>query len=56
MEAIEVLHQVNQEIPFILATSTLDEDMTDAFIRKGAFDCVEKDRLNRLPLAVRSTR
>jgi diguanylate cyclase (GGDEF)-like protein/PAS domain S-box-containing protein len=26
--------------------------MTDAFIRKGAFDCVDKNRLNRFPLAV----
>jgi diguanylate cyclase (GGDEF)-like protein/PAS domain S-box-containing protein len=52
MEALELVHQLNQEIPFILATSTLDETMTDAFIRKGAFDCVNKNRLNRLPLAV----
>ena len=52
MEALELLHQANQDIPFILATSILDEDMTDAFIRKGAFDCVDKNRLNRLPLAV----
>ena len=52
MEALELLHQANQEIPFILATSILDEDMTDAFMQKGAFDCVDKNRLNRLPLAV----
>ena len=52
MEALEVLNQSKQEIPFILATSALDEGMTDAFIRKGAFDCVDKNRLNRLPLAV----
>ena len=52
MEALELLQQTNQEIPFILATSTLEEEMTDAFIRKGAFDCVDKKRLNRLPLAV----
>jgi diguanylate cyclase (GGDEF)-like protein/PAS domain S-box-containing protein len=52
MEALELLLQTNQEIPFILATHTLDEDMTDAFMRKGAFDCVDKNRLNRLPLAV----
>src|SRR5579864_316183 len=52
MEALEHLRQVNQEIPFILATGNLDEEMTDAFIRKGAFDCIDKNRLNRLPLAV----
>ncbi len=52
MEALEFLRQVNQEIPFILATGILDEDMEDAFIRKGAFDCIDKNRLDRLPLAV----
>src|ERR1019366_7721897 len=52
MEALELLRQSNLEIPFILVTSILDENMTDAFIRKGAFDCVDKNRLNRLPLAV----
>jgi len=52
MEALELLHQLNQEIPFILATSILEEAMTDAFMRNGAFDCVDKNRLNRLPLAV----
>src|SRR4029077_18405974 len=52
MEALELLMQADRDIPFILATSTLDQDMTDAFIRKGAFDCVDKSRLDRLPLAV----
>ena len=52
MEALELLNEVNQEIPFILATSILEEDMADAFMRKGAFDCIDKNRLNRLPLAV----
>ena len=52
MEALGLLQQANQEIPFILATSTLDEDMAEAFMRKGAFDCVSRNRLDRLPLAV----
>jgi diguanylate cyclase (GGDEF)-like protein/PAS domain S-box-containing protein len=52
MEALDLLHQVKQETPFILASGNLDEAMTDAFIREGAFDCVDKNRLNRLPLAV----
>src|ERR1700686_2850360 len=29
MEALEILQQENQEIPFILTSSILDEDMTD---------------------------
>ena len=52
MEALEILNHADQQIPFILATRFLEEDMTDAFIGKGAFDCVNKSRLNRLPLAV----
>jgi diguanylate cyclase (GGDEF)-like protein/PAS domain S-box-containing protein len=52
MDALELLHQEKHEIPFILATRALEDDMTEAFIRKGAFDCVDKNRLNRLPLAV----
>ncbi|MGC1686667.1 MAG: PAS domain S-box protein [Candidatus Acidiferrales bacterium] len=52
MEALELLHKENQEIPFILATHSLEEEMTDEFIRNGAFDCIDKNRLNRLPLAV----
>jgi diguanylate cyclase (GGDEF)-like protein/PAS domain S-box-containing protein len=51
-EALDLLRQANQEIPFILAATTLDEAMTDAFLRKGAYDCLDKDSLNRLPLAV----
>jgi diguanylate cyclase (GGDEF)-like protein/PAS domain S-box-containing protein len=52
MEALEILRQTNQDIPFILATANLEEEMTDVFMRNGAFDCVDKKRLNRLPLAV----
>src|ERR1700676_5823377 len=47
MEALEMLQQENKEIPFILASCILDEDMTDSFIRKGAFDWVNKNRLTR---------
>ncbi len=52
MEALELLRQVKPEIPFILVTSVLEEAITDAFMQKGAFDCIDKNRLNRLPLAV----
>ena len=52
MDALELLNRANRGIPFILATSILEEEMTNAFIGKGAFDCIDKNRLNRLPLAV----
>jgi diguanylate cyclase (GGDEF)-like protein/PAS domain S-box-containing protein len=52
MEALELLKEMNQEIPFILVSGILGEDMADAFVQKGAFDCVDENRLDRLPLAV----
>ena len=52
MDALDLLRQVDKDVPFILVSGTMEEDMTDAFLRKGAFDCVQLNRLNRLPLAV----
>src|ERR1019366_1626784 len=52
IEALELLHQLNQEIPFILATGILEEERMDAVLRKGASDCGNKNSLSRLPLAV----
>jgi hypothetical protein len=37
IEALDLLHQSQQDIPLI---------------RKGAFDCLDKNRLNRLPRAI----
>jgi diguanylate cyclase (GGDEF)-like protein/PAS domain S-box-containing protein len=53
MQVLELLQQQNeQEIPFILVTSPLDAKIMDTFMEKGAFDCVDKNHLARLPLAV----
>jgi diguanylate cyclase (GGDEF)-like protein/PAS domain S-box-containing protein len=52
MEALASLRKEDWEIPFILVASNLDENMADAFMHNGAFDCVNKNRLDRLPLAV----
>ena len=52
LEALELLQRSRQDIPFILATRVLEENIADAFIRNGAFDCLVKNRLHRLPLAV----
>jgi diguanylate cyclase (GGDEF)-like protein/PAS domain S-box-containing protein len=52
LEALEILQESKQDIPFILATSVLEGKMADVFLRGGAFDCLDKNRLNRLPLAV----
>jgi diguanylate cyclase (GGDEF)-like protein/PAS domain S-box-containing protein len=52
LQALDLLRELNLEIPFILASSMLDEATMDSFFRKGAFDCIDSSRLNRLPLVV----
>ena len=52
LQALEQLQLLNLGIPFILTGSTLDEDTMDTFLRKGAFDCIDRNRLHRLPLVV----
>jgi len=52
MEALDLLHRSNVDIPFVLSASHLDEATADTFMKKGAFDCLDTNRLNRLPLAV----
>jgi CheY-like chemotaxis protein len=53
LEALEMLQQLNEDIPFILVTGVLAEETALEFISKGADDYILKDRLGRLPLAVR---
>jgi diguanylate cyclase (GGDEF)-like protein/PAS domain S-box-containing protein len=52
LQALAVLQEHDQEIPFILVTKPLETEIVDEFMRKGASDCVDKTRLVRLPLAV----
>ena len=52
LQALALLQEQEQEIPFILVTKTLGTEIVDDFMRKGASDCVEKTHLVRLPLAV----
>ena len=52
LQALALLQEQEQEIPFILVTKPLETDVVDEFMRKGASDCVDKTRLVRLPLAV----
>jgi len=53
MEALQLVGRLQQDIPFILVTGRLDDSTAALFIDKGADDYVLKDRLGRLPLAVR---
>ena len=52
LQALALLQERAQEIPFILVTKPLTMEIADEFMRKGASDCVDKTRLVRLPLAV----
>ena len=52
LQALALLQEQDQEIPFILVAKPLDTNVADEFMRKGASDCVDKTRLVRLPLAV----
>jgi len=52
LEALDLLHAMKLEIPFILASNMPNEDTMNSFLRKGAFDCIDSNRLNRLALIV----
>ena len=52
-DVLEQLETLQQNVPFILVTRGLDEAVAMRLIDQGADDYVFKDRLSRLPLAVR---
>jgi len=52
MRALELLKESELEIPFILISGTIGEDLAVAAIRLGATDYLLKDRLARLGQAV----
>ena len=53
VEAFHLLKESGKDIPFILVTGTLGEEAAIDLIKDGVADHVLKDRLVRLPLAVR---
>ena len=54
MEALKELNSRDLIIPFIFVTGTMQEEIAADAIKAGAWDYVVKDRLFRLPLAIRS--
>jgi PAS domain S-box-containing protein len=54
LEALNDLISRNLLIPFIFVTGTLNEEIAAGTIKAGAWDYIVKDRLFRLPLAIRS--
>ena len=53
MEALRVVQQHSPNTPLIIVTGTLDEETAAECIKAGAADYVLKERLARLPVAVR---
>lgn len=53
LEALDDLMNFNNLIPFIFVTGTMKEEVAADAIKAGAWDYVVKDRLFRLPLAIR---
>jgi len=54
IEALSILKQSNLNIPFILITATVSEDFAVDVMKAGATDYILKDRLQRLPNAVKN--
>ncbi len=52
MDALALLRQLGKEIPFLLVTGALGEEVAVDCIKQGVCDYIHKDRLTRLPLAV----
>ena len=52
MAALETLQREGRDIPFILVTGTVGEEVAVECIKRGATDYVLKDRAARLPLAI----
>ncbi|MEK7408203.1 MAG: ATP-binding protein [Acidobacteriota bacterium] len=53
LDALTVLRARGKNLPFILVTGTLGEDIAVECLKKGVTDYVLKDRLARLPVSVR---
>jgi PAS domain S-box-containing protein len=54
LQALKIARLKNLQIPFLLLTATMSEDVAMSVIRIGADDYILKDRLNRLPVAIKN--
>src|ERR1700722_1197879 len=53
-EALAILKASGLHVPFILITSTISEEFAVNIMQQGAADYILKDRLQRLPNAIRN--
>lgn len=54
MDALQYMKDNKIDVPFILVTGTVSEDFAVGAMKEGAWDYILKDRLQRLPIAVKS--
>ncbi|MEP6594475.1 MAG: hybrid sensor histidine kinase/response regulator [Ginsengibacter sp.] len=52
LEALKILKETSEKIPFILITATVSEEYAAQVMREGADDYILKDRPHRLPDAI----
>lgn len=52
MGALDLMHQLGHDLPFIIVSGVMDEEAAVAAMRAGAHDFLSKDRLDRLVPAV----
>ena len=52
LQVLEVLRLQDEDTPFIYLGTDFEEDAMEEFIGKGASDCLYRNRLARLPVAV----
>jgi signal transduction histidine kinase/CheY-like chemotaxis protein len=52
LAALELLHEKNIDLPFILVSGTIGEEVAVAAMKAGAHDFIPKDRLTRLVPAI----
>ncbi|HMK27282.1 MAG TPA: PAS domain S-box protein [Chitinophagaceae bacterium] len=53
-EALEIIKEMGIRVPVILVTATVSEEYAASMIKDGASDYILKDRLQRLPNAVKA--
>ncbi len=53
-EALSIARQKIQNIPFIMVTGAVSEEFAADIIKQGADDYILKDRMSRLPAAIRT--
>src|ERR1700733_3956106 len=55
MDALALLKEKGKDLPFILVTGVLGDGIAVDCVKQGVSDYVLKDRLARLPVAIRSS-